>query len=91
MLRLAPVAVEVIVGQLAALQLADQRIAPAGKLDGQAGGGLAGKELLSAVDRLCQPEPPAGWPDGERVTDLGLDLNPATIASLPEIMDWVMG
>jgi hypothetical protein len=69
-----PVAIEIVVFQVAIGQVADDRIAPAVQANGEPGFGAAEK-LHRFVLRLGKSQPLAGRRDRYRIADLRLDLH----------------
>ena len=75
--RVAPVAVEVVVLQFSAGDVAEDRKSPAGQLHCQAGHGVA-EQFDGALRRLRQLQPLAGSLNGHRIANLRLNLDDMT-------------
>lgn len=81
MFAIAPAALEVVEVDGAARRVADDRVLPAGKLNGEArGAGVV--ELHRPLLGLGEPQPAAGGRERRRIADFGLDRHDVTHVSL---------
>lgn len=75
--RFAPATVVVVVLDLAGFGLADDRVLPPGKLNGEARHAVH-EDLMLAGDWLRQTQPRAGGGDRDRIANLGLNVDNVT-------------